>query len=178
MLRNFYILLQTLQSGECGVKVPLDKIDILQTVYDDFAKFDNHKRDRKKNASEYTEVNGTLVPLPNTWIWAQKDIRPEQIELRKKEIVKFVSANIERWKSTHVFARLGDDGGRNEVTSQRRQEVILNADEDIYSAFGQGLNRFVDEIHVDHRHQFGRGGSNEVENLGQTTDASNLARVK
>ena len=178
MLRGFYILLQTLQSGECGVKVPLDKIDILKTVYDDFAKFDNHKRDRKKNASEYTEVNGTLVPLPNTWIWAQKDIRSEQIEIRKKEIVNFVSDNIERWKSKHVFARLGDDGGRNEVTSQRRQEVILNADEDIYSAFGQGLNRFVDEIHVDHRHQFGRGGSNEVENLGQTTDASNLARVK
>ena len=174
MLRNFYILLQTLQSGECGHKVPLDKIDILKTVYDDFAKFDNNKRDRVKNKSEYTEVNGTLVPLPNTWIWAQKDIRPDQIGIRQKEIVKFVSANIERWKSKHVFARLD----RNEVTPQRKQEVILNGGKDIYSAFDQGLNRFVDDIHVDHKHQFGRGGSNEVENLAKTTAASNLARVK
>ena len=92
----------------------------------------------------------------------------------KDNLSNFVSDNIERWQKNHVFARLD----RNEVTPQRKQEVILNSDEDIYSAFGQGLNRFVDEIHVDHRHQFGRGGSNEVENLGQTTDASNLARVK
>ena len=55
---------------------------------------------------------------------------------------------------------------------------MLDSNEDIYSGFGQSLNKYVDDVSVDHLEQFGRGGSNGPENLGSTTAYSNSARVK
>ena len=137
-------------------------------------KFDAEKRDRVENKDEYMDAAGKLVPKPNTWIWAQKDIRDEVIKLRKIIIDKFVNEHIESWNNSNVFKRLD----RKEVTPYRRKKVILDTDEDFYSVHGQGLNRFVDDIEVDHFDKFVDGGSNDISNLIPTTSESNSARTK
>ena len=64
------------------------------------------------------------------------------------------------------------------MTPYRRKKVILDTDEDFYSVHGQGLNRFVDDIEVDHFDKFVDGGSNDISNLIPTTSESNSARTK
>ena len=174
MLRNFFMVVEVLRSGSAGVKLNFDDIKLVKTIYDDFEKFDSDKRDRTANADEYMEAAGQLVPKPNTWIWAQKDIREEVLNIRKSNITQFVNDHIESWETGHVFKRTD----RNEVTPLVRKKVILDNDEDYYSIHGQPLNPFVDDIEVDHFDQFGRGGSNDISNLIPTTSESNTARVK
>ena len=153
----------------------MDKIALINKVYKDFQKFDSFKRDRKLNKNEYVKVNdGSFAPAPNTWIWCQKDVKPELLELRKTILTKFVEDHIDNWINTNVFKRLD----RDEVTDVRKRQVILDSEKDIYSGFGETLNEYVDDISVDHLEQFGRGGSNEPENLAGTTSFSNSARVK
>ena len=120
------------------------------------------------------DAAGQLVPKPNTWIWAQKDIREEVLNIRKSNITQFVNDHIESWETGHVFKRTD----RNEVTPLVRKKVILDNDEDYYSIHGQPLNPFVDDIEVDLFNQFGRGGSNDISNLIPPTSESNTARVK
>ena len=174
MLRNFFMVIEVLRSGSAGIKLNFDDIKLVKTIYDDFEKFDSEKRDRNENSDEYMDAAGQLVPKPNTWIWAQKDIREEVLNIRKSNITQFVNDHIESWETGHVFKRTD----RNEVTPNIRNKVILETDEDYYSIHGQPLNRFVDDIEVDHFDQFGRGGSNDISNLIPTTSESNTARVK
>ena len=61
---------------------------------------------RTANSDEYMEAAGQTVPKPNTWIWAQKDIRDEVIKLRKILIDKFVDEHIESWNNYNLFKRL------------------------------------------------------------------------
>ena len=162
------------RSGSAGIKLNFDDIKLVKTIYDDFVKFDSDKRDRTANSDEYMEAAGQTVPKPNTWIWAQKDIREEVLNIRKSNIAQFVNDHIKSWETGHVFKRTD----RNEVTPNIRNKVIFDTDEDYYSIHGQPLNRFVDDIEVDHFDQFGRGGSNDSSNLLATTSSSNLSRVK
>mgnify|MGYP003625464690 FL=1 len=174
MLRNFFMIIKILNSGAVGYTVPMDKIFLVNELYKDFERFDLFKRDRVKNKKEYMKVSEGVVPTPNTWIWAQKDIRPEVLELRKTILVTFISENIDKWIAKNVIKRLD----RGEVTESIKRKVVLDSNEDIYSGFGQSLNKYVDDVSVDHLEQFGRGGSNGPENLGSTTAYSNSARVK
>ena len=175
MLRNFFIIIKILNSGAVKHKVPMDKIALVNKVYKDFQKFDSFKRDRKLNKNEYVKVdNGTFTPAPNTWIWCQKDVKPEFLELRKTILTKFIEEHIDNWINTNVFKRLD----RDEVTDVMKRKVILDSEKDIYSGFGETLNEYVDDISVDHLEQFGRGGSNKPENLAGTRSFSNSARVK
>ena len=73
-----------------------------------------------------------------------------------------------------MFARLD----RNELTPNQKKSIIMEAQDDPFSANDYKLDRFVDNIHVDHDLQFGRGGSNDPSNLQATTSSSNLSRVK
>jgi len=173
-LRNFYTITKILKSGAIGYKIPLDKIVSFKRIYEDYESFDNFKRDRVHNSTEFMKTNSGYAPIPNTWIWAQKDIRLEILNLRKTILTAFIEEHIEKWINAGVFKRLD----RDEVTPLVKKRVILDSKEDPYSVYGQELNQFVDDIHVDHVEQFGRGGSNEVENLVATTAASNLSRVK
>ena len=54
----------------------------------------------------------------------------------------------------------------------------MEQQDDPFSANDYKLDRFVDDIHIDHDVQFGRGGSNEPSNLQATTASSNQSRVK
>ena len=173
-LRNMYAMVHILKSGAVGYKISLDKILSFKRIYEDYGKFDNTKRDRVVNFAEFVKTNSGDMPLPNTWIWAQKDIKLEVLTLRKTILTAFIEEHIEQWIDAGVFKRLD----RDEVTPSTKKRVILDSKEDPYSAYGQELNQFVDDIHVDHKEQFGRGGSNDVGNLVATTAASNLSRVK
>ena len=177
MLRNFYMITQILGDGVKGYTVPLDKIKNLRALYDAYEKFDTFKRDRIKNSAEYME-SGTsetgVIPTPGTYIWAQKDIRTEVLQVRRTVLTEWIEDNIELWIKNQVFARLD----RNELTPNQKKSIIMEAQDDPFSANDYKLDRFVDNIHVDHDLQFGRGGSNDPSNLQATTSSSNLSRVK
>lgn len=179
MLRNFYMITQILRTGIKGYSsISLDKIKNLRKLYDAYEKFDTFKRDRVKNSSEYMD-SGTsenaVIPTPGTYIWAQKDVRPEVLQVRRTVLTEWIVDNIESWiKNQQIFERLD----RNEVTPNQKKSIIMEEQDDPFSANDYKLDRFVDDIHVDHIEQFGRGGSNNPSNLQATTASSNLSRVK
>jgi hypothetical protein len=180
LLRNFYMITQILKSGVGGYNIPNNKIKNIRAIYDDFMKFDNFKRDRNKNADDYIEVktldgNMRSEPKPGSYIWAMKDIGNDKLQSRKSILISWCEENIERWiKEDKTFKRLD----RDKVTPIQKERLILNAQKDPFSAHNQTLDRFVDDLHVDHIKQFGRGGSNDDSNLQVTTSHSNLSRVK
>ncbi len=180
-LRNLYTIVQILKGGGAGHKIPLDKIKSFKRIYEDYERFDAFKRDRIKNSSEYAQTGDkkATAALPNTWIWAQKDIKPEVLALRKLILTDFIKEHIEKWiNQSSVFRRLD----RSDLKPEIKTMVILNSKEDPYSVYGQELNQYSDDIVVDHFLQFERGkngdGSNEVENLVAATSSSNQSRVK
>ncbi len=174
-LRNLYTIMQILKSGATGDIINLDDILSMHEIFTDYEKFDTFKRDRVKNKDEFIPAaGGGEVPLPNTWIWAQKDIKTEVLNLRKSILTSFVEEHIQGWKDKNVFKRLDS----SEVNPVVKKRVILNADKNPYSVYGKKLNRFVDDLHVDHKEQFNRGGSNEESNLTAVVATSNLKRSK
>ena len=96
------------------------------------------------------------------------------MNLRKSILTSFVEEHIQGWKDKNVFKRLDS----SEVNPVVKKRVILNADKNPYSVYGKKLNRFVDDLHVDHKEQFNRGGSNEESNLTAVVATSNLKRSK
>jgi len=178
MLRNFYMIVKILNKGVGGYTVPLEKIKNMRAIYEDYMKFDNFKRDRIRNSIDFvnsmSDNTGVTVPKPGTYIWAMKSIEPDKLQSRKSILTTFVEEHIERWVDKQYFARLD----RNELTDIQKRRVILEAQEDPFSVHGETLDPLVDNLHVDHSEQFGRGGSNDIGNLQATTGASNLARVK
>ena len=101
-------------------------------------------------------------------------IRPEHLTCRRSILNAFVEEHIEDWINNSVIDRLD----RTELTDNEKQKVVLEAQEDPFSVHGETLDPLVDNIHVDHIEQFGRGGSNDISNLQATTASSNLSRVK
>ena len=179
MLRNFYIIIKLLEDGIGGYKLKLAEISNIKELYKEFAKFDAFKRDREKNSKEFTKVNDSanskgMLPNPNTWTWAQKDIRSEVLDVRRKILTAWINENIEKWiKSQIIVPKRTRSLNENDKTA-----VKLNTEEDIYSAFGEEIDSFDPDLHVDHLQQFGRDGSDEPDNLTATSYHSNTARVK
>jgi len=175
MLRCFYMIIKIMKDGVAGYTVPLDKINNIKEIYKDYDKFDTNKRDRVTNIDEYhVEGEAAPVPLPGTYIWAMKDIGNDKLVTRKSILTAFVENNIEEWIRKQYIKRLD----RKEVTPSIKKQVLLNANQDPFSAHDQILDPYVDDLHVDHGEQFGRGGSNDISNLQATTASSNLSRVK
>ena len=178
MLRNFYMITQILGDGVKGYTIPLDKIKNLRALYDAYEKFDTFKRDRIKNSEDFMKSgtsDTTLIPTPGTYIWAQKDVRPEVLQVRRTTLTEWIEKNIEDWIKGHsIFDRLD----RNKLTPNQKKSIIMEQQDDPFSANDYKLDRFVDDIHIDHDVQFGRGGSNEPSNLQATTASSNQSRVK
>ena len=180
LLRNFYMITQILREGAKGYKVPLSKINNLRAIYDDYMKLDNLKRDRTRNSKDFVVLktsdgkDGAPAAKPGTYIWSMKAIRPENLTCRRSILTAFVEEHIESWVDKSIIDRLD----RKELTDIQKRRVILEAQEDPFSVHGETLDPLVDNIHVDHIEQFGRGGSNDISNLQATTGASNLARVK
>jgi hypothetical protein len=180
LLRNFYMITQILKEGAKGYKVPLSKINNLRAIYDDYMILDNFKRDRTRSPEDFVVMktaegkDGAPAPKPGTYIWSMKAIRPENLTCRRSILNEFVEKNIERWIEKSIIDRLD----RKELTDIQKRRVILEAQEDPFSVHGETLDPLVDNIHVDHIEQFGRGGSNDISNLQATTASSNLSRVK
>jgi hypothetical protein len=178
MLRCFYMITQILRSGVKGYTVPLSKINHIRFIYDDYVKFDGNKRCRVKNKDEFhfedDDPTKASTPLPGTYIWSMKDIGTDKLTARRAALVTFTENNIERWISNQWIKRLD----RNELSANTKRLIRLEAFEDPFSVHNETLDPLVDNIHVDHIEQFGRGGSNDISNLQATTEASNLSRVK
>jgi len=175
MLRCFYMIIKIMKNGVSGYNVSLDKINNIKEIYKDYERFDNKKRDRVKNKDEYHQENGAApVPLPGTYVWAMKDIGVDKLTTRKSILTTFIENHIDKWIDKQYIKRLD----RNEVTPRMKKEVLLNVDQDPFSVHDQILDPHVDDLHVDHKEQFGRGGSNDISNLQATTASSNLSRVK
>ena len=176
LLRNFYMITQILKEGAKGYKVPLSKIKNLRAIYDDYMKLDNLKRDRTRSPEDFvvTAAGGAPAAKPGTYIWSMKDIRLEKLICRKSILTAFVEEHIERWVDESIIDRLD----RKELTNNEKQKVILEAQEDPFAVGNNKIDPLVDDLHVDHDLQFGRGGSNDISNLQATTASSNLSRVK
>jgi|TARA_R110001606_G_scaffold387986_2_gene553052 hypothetical protein len=180
LLRNFYMITQILKKGAKGYKVPLSKIKNLRAIYNDYMKLDNFKRDRKRNPEDFVILktaegkDGSPVAKPATYIWSMRSIDSTSLTCRRSILNAFVEEHIEDWINNSVIDRLD----RTELTDNEKQKVVLEAQEDPFSVHGETLDPLVDNIHVDHIEQFGRGGSNDISNLQATTASSNLSRVK
>ena len=182
LFRNFYILIQELSKKKVKKKIGLKNIKNLKSLYKEFVLFDMDKRDKKKSKGDFEVVRilgkKTFHPRIGTYIWAQKDINKEALEVRTEKIRnEFIEPNYQRWINEGILSKKSNE---SPLTRSKKEKIIYSTEKDEYGFPGDenSLDPFEDKIDVDHpEHQGSQEGTHD-QRLVATTKQHDTARVK
>ena len=140
----------------------LSDIQSPKKIMESFIRWHNEKVDKSISSKDFH--NGK--PIPGTYGFATRGIKPENIDDRLKHINDWISQNVVEWKSKSYII--------DSVDYKSKEQLLLKQSNyrDIYSK-NQPEIRLRDKVHVDHVRALHKGGTNEISNLIVTNPKSN-----